>query len=41
MKEEEHFEDQDLDDKNMNLDFKEIWLSNFVCIYLTQVGRLA
>jgi len=41
MKEEEHFEDQGLDDKNMNFDFKEIWLGNFVCIYLTQVGRLA
>jgi hypothetical protein len=36
MKEEEHFEDQDVDDKNRNLDFNEIWLDIFVCIYLTQ-----
>jgi hypothetical protein len=41
MKGQKHFEDQGLDDKNMKLDFKEIWLDNFVCIYLTQVGRLA
>ena len=36
MKEEEHFEDQDVDDKNRNPDFNEIWLDIFVCIYLTQ-----
>jgi len=43
MKEEEHFEDQDEDDKNRNLDFEEMWLDIFVCIYLAQdreIGRL-
>jgi len=33
MKEEEHFEDQDVDDKNRNRDFNEIWLDIFVYIY--------